>query len=115
MIRDMTCIICPRGCALKVDVEGNNITVFGNGCPNGEKYAKDECINPVRTVTSSIRVKNRKDTMVSVKTNNPVPKDKICDVMQAIRGASVCAPVKIGDALIKNVSGADVVATKNID
>lgn len=114
MTRDMTCIICPRGCALKVEIEGDNITVTGNGCPKGKQYAIDECTNPTRTVTSSVRIENREDTMVSVKTASPVPKDKIFEVMRLIRAKSVCAPVKIGDVIIEGVFGTDVVATKNI-
>ena len=82
MTRDMTCIICPRGCALKVKINGDNITVTGNSCPKGEQYAIDECTNPTRTVTSSVRVENREDTMVSVKTEKPVPMDKIFEVIR---------------------------------
>lgn len=115
MTRDMTCIICPRGCALKVEINGGNITVTGNSCPKGRQYAVDECTNPTRTVTSSVRVENREDTMVSVKTASPVPKDKIFEVMRLIRAKSVCAPVGIGDIIIKDVFGTNIVATKNIE
>ena len=115
MTRDMTCIICPRGCALKVEINSDNITVTGNSCPKGKQYAIDECTNPTRTVTSSVRVENREDTMVSVKTASPVPKDKIFEVMRLIRAKSVCAPVGIGDIRIKEVFGTNIVATKNIE
>ena len=115
MTRDMTCIICPRGCALKVEINGDNITVTGNSCPKGKQYAIDECTNPTRTVTSSVRVENREGTMVSVKTASPVPKDKIFEVMSLIRAKSVCAPVGIGDIIIKDVFGTNIVATKNIE
>lgn len=115
MTRDMTCIICPRGCALKVEINGDNITVTGNSCPKGKQYAIDECTNPTRTVTSSVRVENREDTMVSVKTAIPIPKDKIFEVIRLIRAKSVCAPVGIGDIIIKDVFGTNIVATKNIE
>lgn len=115
MTRDMTCIICPRGCALKVEINGDNITVTGNSCPKGRQYAVDESTNPMRTVTSSVRVENREDTMVSVKTASPVPKDKIFEVMRLIRAKSVCAPVKVGNIIIKDVFGTNIVATKNIE
>ena len=115
MTRDMTCIICPRGCALKVEINGDNITVTGNSCPKGRQYAVDESTNPTRTVTSSVRVENREDTMVSFKTASPIPKDKIFEVMRLIRAKSVCAPVGIGDIIIKDVFGTNIVATKNIE
>ena len=67
MNRNLTCIICPRGCALTVEGEKDNLVVTGNACPKGKQYAIDECTHPVRTVTSIVRVANRVDTMVSVR------------------------------------------------
>ena len=115
MKKTITCIICPRGCTLEVDINGADTVVKGNSCPKGEKYAIDECTNPTRTVTSVVRVSNREDTMVSVKTSEPVPKDRIFDVMEKIRKASVEAPVKIGDEILSDVYGSSIVATKDMD
>ena len=114
MKKELTCIICPRGCTLAVEIENGNVTVTGNACPKGEQYGIDECTAPTRTVTSIVRVINREDTMVSVKTNNPIPKDKIFDIMKKIRKTSVKAPVKIGDVIISDLYGADIIATKEI-
>ncbi|MBO5912708.1 MAG: DUF1667 domain-containing protein [Clostridia bacterium] len=114
MERNLTCIICPRGCSLTVTVDGENTKVSGHGCPKGEKYGIDECVNPVRTVTSIIRVDNREDTMVSVKTADPIPKGKIFELMEIIRATKVSAPVYIGDVIIENVFGTSVIATKDI-
>lgn len=114
MERKITCIICPRGCAMTVKEENGSLTVTGHTCPKGEKYAINECTNPVRTVTSIVRVSNRKDTMVSVKTAAPVPKDKMMDVMALLRTTTVSAPVAIGDVILEGVFGTTVVATKAI-
>lgn len=115
MKRTLTCIICPRGCTLTAEVDREGVTVSGNGCPKGKQYAIDECTNPTRTVTSSVRVQNRDQTMVSVKTEQPVSKDRIFEVMKAIRSASVLAPIHLGDVLIENICGTNLIATKNID
>lgn len=115
MIKNITCIICPRGCALTVDINENDVKVSGNACPKGERYGIDECTNPIRTVTSTVRVENRTDTMVSVKTETPITKDKIFDVMQAIRNTTVNAPVRIGDVIIDDICGSKIIATKNVD
>lgn len=115
MKRNLTCIICPRGCSLTAEGENDNLNVIGNTCPKGEKYAIDECTHPMRTVTSSVRVTNRKNTMVSVKTADTVPKEKIPYVMEKIRKTEITAPVKIGDIIIPDIFGTDIVATKNID
>lgn len=53
--------------------------------------------------------------MVSVKTSVPVAMRDIFNVMEKIRNSTALAPVKIGDILIKDVYGADVIATKEID
>jgi len=115
MKKKLVCIICPRGCSLCVEGEKGDLKVSGNACKRGEQYAIDECTNPMRTVTAVVRVDNRIDTMVSVKTENPIPKDKIFDVMEIINSTAVSAPVKIGDIIRENIFGAKIVATKNIN
>ena len=115
MNKEMVCIICPRGCRMTATVDGDKVTVSGNACPRGEEYAINECTNPVRTVTSIVRVDNRTDTMVSVKTEAPIAKANIFDAMKVIREATVSAPVTIGQVIIKDLYGTNVIATKNID
>ena len=114
MDRVLTCIICPRGCMLTVTGEKDAIAVTGNACPKGAQYAKDECTHPVRTVTSVVRVANREDVMVSVKTAEPIPREHIFDVMDRIRAVSVDAPVTAGTVILDDVFGTQIVATKTI-
>ena len=114
MKREITCIVCPRGCRLTADIQGENITVTGQGCPRGEKHALAEILNPVRSLTSIVRVSNRRDTMVSVKSAAPVPKGEMFAIMEKIHAASVEAPVAIGDVIIDDVCGTQIIATKEI-
>lgn len=114
MKRNLTCIICPRGCSLEVEIEGESVAVTGNACPKGEKYGIDECLHPTRTVTSIVRVDNREDTMVSVKTEKAIPKENIFDLMTEINSKKVSAPIEIGDVICDNVFGTKVIATKAI-
>ena len=114
MKKAITCIVCPRGCAMTADIHENTITITGNACTRGEKHAIGECTNPVRSLTSIIRVRNREDTMVSVKSAAPVPKEKLFEIMDIIHKTRVNAPIKIGDILIPGVFGTDIIATKEI-
>ena len=114
MQKNLTCIICPRGCALTADINGDQVSVTGHTCPKGEEYAVNECLSPVRTVTATVRISNRCDTMVSVKTAVPVAKGDMLKVMETLRKTSVAAPVKIGEVILKNVCGADIVITKDV-
>ncbi len=112
-MKEFTCIVCPRGCHLTID---DNMNVTGNSCPRGKEYAISEITNPVRTITSSIRVTNREDLLVSVKTSGPIPKGKIFDVMEEINKLGVSAPCQIGQIVKKDVLGlgVDIIITKNI-
>lgn len=116
MVRELTCIVCPRGCQLKVTLEGNEIKeVTGFTCPRGKQYAIDECTHPMRTVTSTCRTAN--GGVIPVKTNRTIPKELMFDCMKEINKAVVKLPAKIGDVVIENVlgTGADVVVTANQD
>ena len=53
-MREMTCIVCPIGCQLRADP--TKMTVSGNRCTRGRKYALEELTSPRRTVTSTIRI-----------------------------------------------------------
>lgn len=116
-IRELTCINCPMGCALKVTLDnGEVVSVTGNTCPRGDTYGRSEVIHPVRMITSVLPVEGGDLAMVSCKTSQPVDKERIFDVMRAMEGVCIQAPVAIGDVLIANAanSGADIVATRSI-
>lgn len=115
MKRNLTCIICPRGCSLTAEINGNQVSVTGYTCLKGEEYAINECLHPVRTVTATVRVSNRQNTMVSVKTENAVPKEHMMSVMAALRKMIVTAPISFGQVLLQDVEGSAIVATKQID
>ena len=116
MKRNLTCIVCPLGCPLVVELEGERvISVTGNTCKRGDKYARDELTNPVRSLTTTVKLVGGNLPVVPVKSSKPVPKDKMFECMKLINEASIKAPVKIGDVVIKDIlgSGADIVVTNN--
>ena len=114
MKREITCIVCPRGCRMTAEILGENITVTGHTCPRGEKHAMDEILHPVRSLTSIVRVSNRPDTMVSVKSETPVPKGEMFSIMEKIHATTVEAPIAIGACIIDNICGTRIIATKEI-
>lgn len=114
--RELTCIGCPLGCAVAVEIEENGqiANVTGNTCKRGDDYARKEVSNPTRIVTSTVRVEGGTSDMVSVKTKTDIPKNKIFACMEGLKGICVKAPVHIGDIIVENIAGTgvDVVATK---
>ena len=112
--RNLTCIVCPRSCQMTVTLEdGKVINVEGNFCKRGVTYANDECTNPKRTVTSTVRCLD--GSIVSVKTESTIPKEKMFEVMEEINAVRPVGDLKIGDVVIENVcgTGVNVVATSN--
>lgn len=114
MNRELTCIICPLGCNIKVRLEkGEVLEVSGNTCPRGRTYAITECTAPMRTLTSGVRCKGGK--LLSVKTDRPIPKEKWMEAMAIVNRQHPALPIAVGDVIIEDVFGANIVATKNID
>lgn len=117
MNRTLTCIGCPMGCQIEVELDdaGNFVSSRGWSCNIGKRYAQEEVTAPVRTVTALMEVCDRSEPL-SVKTAHPIPKEKIFESLKQIRNISVKAPIHIGDIVIEDVcdTGISVVATKNI-
>lgn len=115
--RNLTCIVCPKGCQITVTLDdgGAVLSVAGNTCPRGKQYAIDECTHPMRTVTSTARTSA--GGVIPVKTNRTIPKELMFDCMKEINRSVALLPARIGDVLIHNVlgTGADVVITANMD
>ena len=111
-----TCICCPLGCRIEValDENGQVSEVSGYTCKRGADYAAQEAVAPERMVTAVLCVSGCLEP-VSVKTQRPVPKAAMKDVLAAVAALRLDAPVAAGDVLIEDVcgTGVAVVATKS--
>ena len=118
----LTCIICPMGCSMEVEVETNAngqkkvVSVKDNGCKRGEQYAAKELQNPTRTLTSTIKVTGGQLPLVPVKTAGEVPKKLLLQCMEVVRRANCRAPVKRGDILLYDIlsTGINVIACADV-
>lgn len=118
MLKEYTCIMCPRGCDINVELEKEAIVLIeGAGCQKGTDYVKQELTDPRRNIASSVIVEEGALTLVSVKLDSPIPKAKIFEVMEEIKKVRVQAPVTIGQILVNNVLGlnCNVIATKAVE
>lgn len=115
-MKELICIVCPRGCHLKVDVE-NDYAVTGNACLRGEQYGKKELQNPTRTLTSTVVIKGASLPRLPVKTDREIPKDLLTAAMKLLGSIVVQAPVQMGDVLYENLldTGANLVATRSLE
>ncbi|OHD18036.1 MAG: hypothetical protein A2086_15890 [Spirochaetes bacterium GWD1_27_9] len=117
MKKEYTCISCPLGCQLELNVESDNILVKGNKCKRGEIYAKEEYFSPKRTITTTcIAINSNNIHRIPVKTDKPLLKEYTIDLLKEIYSLKINLPVKLGDILIKNFKNTDVnvVVTRSV-
>jgi len=116
--RTMTCIQCPRGCRLSVEVEAGVVgQILGNGCELGPAWAKQEVEDPVRTLTTSIRVLRGREDLVSVRTSGAIPRRLLGEALSVAKELRIEAPVALGRVVAENLAGTGValIATRAVD
>lgn len=115
----MCCTTCPSGCALKVIIENNEvISVDGNGCLRGEKFARKEWINPERMLTSTVLAEiGGREFLLPVKSAVPLSQKLVYSAMREIREIHLTQPVKMGDVIKENLAGSGIslVSCKTIE
>ncbi len=112
MKKRMTCIVCPVGCQMEVDEN----YVSGNRCQRGKTYAILEMTNPKRTLTTTVRTTSLRHPRLSVKSNLPLPKDKIIAAIRVLNDIILDKETRIGDVVVENIleTGVDMVATNHL-
>lgn len=114
---NLICTKCPVGCMLSLKINGENIDVSGNNCKIGERYGVSEYTNPVRIITTSVRMNTVNGIkIISVKTDKEVPKKRVFDCLDEIKKISLNQDnIKIGEIVLKNVLNLniDFIATRN--
>jgi CxxC motif-containing protein len=113
---NLTCIVCPNGCALDVERTAEGLVVRGNRCPRGEEYAREEVTDPHRTLTAVVSTDSAAWPCVPVKTAQAVPRESIPSLLGHLRQLRVALPVKSGAVIVQDVcgTGVAVVATRTL-
>ena len=114
MDKNLICICCPMGCHLKVNIEENKVS--GNGCKRGIDYGISEITNPVRVITTTVKVKEGELPVLPVKTKGAIPTDHNSKCMEELKKLEVVAPVSVGEVILKDIlgTGIDIVSCRDI-
>lgn len=96
---------------------GEIVEVEGAGCKRGIDYCVKEIRSPVRDFFTTIRVKDGKTPLLSVRSTEPVSKNILMACATELSKLIVPAPVRIGDVIVRNIlhSGIDIIATKDVE
>ena len=113
-MKELICIMCPKGCHLSVD---DDLNVTGNTCPRGAAYGKQEVTDPRRYLTSTVKLESKYLKRLPVISSSDLPKDRVSDVVKYLDTVTVKAPIHTKDVIVKDVLGlgVDILATRTIE
>ena len=116
MKKEFTCIVCPNGCNVTVEQEDDRMVIEGALCRRGEEYARQELLDPRRTISTTVLVEGNEDQLLSVRLTKPIPLKKIAKAAEVIHALRVTPPVHEGAVLISHILGedSDVIATGSV-
>lgn len=115
--KKFTCVICPIGCEIDVELQdGDVISMEGNKCAKGKEFVLQELEEPMRILTTTIRIEGAKWAMLPVRTDKPIPKRLLFTAIKELQDIELKAPVKMSDVIIRDVAGTDanIIATRNM-
>jgi len=116
---DVICTNCPMGCKITLNIDDRSeevLAIEGNKCKQGKQYALAEYKNPVRVLTATVRTDSKIRRLLPVRTDKPIPKDMMKDMMYIICKIVAKNPVKIGQIIEPNImdSNADLIAAADL-
>lgn len=129
MSQELICITCPMGCRLSIDTAADGaLSVTGNRCARGVRYANEELLAPKRVVCATARLCEGDGrscdephtlgavSRLPVRSTAAYAKQDVPSLLAAIYALEVRRPVRRGDVLIRDFkgSGVDVIATRTL-
>ena len=116
--RKMTCIVCPTGCQLEVSTGADGaVRITGSHCRRGEEYGKNEILNPIRVLTTTVRIKGGSLPLLPVRSATAIPKELLDKAMAVLANVEIQAPVHTGDVVVADLLGTDidVIASRDME
>lgn len=118
MSKMIVCIICPKGCNIKVEGEENRIdSITNHQCKRGYEYAQKEFISPCRILTTAVRMTGSNRQRLPVRTSKAIPKHLLMPCMAEIKKLSITGPVQFHEIILQDIlgTGADLIACMPTD
>jgi CxxC motif-containing protein len=115
-MKNVTCITCPIGCRITIEVTDGQYIFSGNRCEKGKEFARTELTSPIRSLTTTVRTAFTEMPVLPVRTNGEVPKEKITEIMRELSKIKITKKIGIGETVAVNIlgTGCDIIATSDI-
>ncbi|HOX30819.1 MAG TPA: DUF1667 domain-containing protein [Spirochaetales bacterium] len=115
--KSFVCVLCPRGCALEVDIGAPGpAPVRGNACPRGAEYGRLEAIDPRRSLTTTVATAFPGRPRLPVKSSGGIPLARLVEAARGLDSVLVDRPLRRGEVVAANLLGLgiDIVATDDL-
>ena len=115
--KHFVCVVCPIGCEIDVVHEGSEIiSMEGNKCEKSVEFVTQELTEPMRILTTTVRIQGSRWPVVPVRTNKAIPKRLFPRIMRRLRRIRLRAPVNMCDVVVRNIlrTGANIIATRTM-
>ena len=115
--KHFVCVVCPIGCEIDVVHDGSKIiSMEGNKCEKSEEFVSQELIEPMRILTTTVRIQGSRWPVIPVRTDKSVPKRLFPRIVRQLRRINLQAPVNILDVVMSDVlhTGASIIATRTM-
>jgi CxxC motif-containing protein len=115
--RHFVCVVCPIGCEIDVVHDGSKIiSMEGNRCEKSVEFVSQELIEPMRILTTTVRIQGSRWRVIPVRSDKAVPKRLFPRVMKQLRRITLQAPVNMLDVVVTDIlhTGANVITTRTM-
>ena len=115
--KHFVCVVCPIGCEIHVVHEGSEIiSMHGNKCEKSLEFVTQELIEPMRVLSTTVRIHGARWPVIPVRTDKAIPKRLFPSIMKRLRRIKLQAPVNMWDVVVRNVlrTGANIIATRTM-
>jgi len=115
--KHVVCVICPIGCEIDVVHDGDKIvSMEGNKCEKAQEFVRQELIEPMRILTTTVRLEGARLPVIPVRTDKPVPKRLFPRILRQLKGIELQAPVNMLDVVVENIAGTggNIIATRTV-
>jgi CxxC motif-containing protein len=95
---------------------GTEVLVSGNACPKGDAYGRQEAVNPMRSLTTTVATDSAERRRLPVHTLGEIPLSRLRDAMAELDSVVAHAPLRCGQLVAPNLLGlgVDVVASEDL-
>lgn len=115
--KQLTCVNCPKGCHITVAMQDSKpVNITGYTCLQGKNYAMQEVVDPMRILTTTVKVNHGTCNVLPVISEKQIPLRLWQEAMEEVKKTVIEAPVIQGQVIITDFLhlGVNIIAARSM-